>query len=350
MDRFAWPWVFALLVLVPLVLWRPGQARLGGAMHTRHDLLADVGRSWRTRLMWVPPALRGVCLVLCIIALARPQELLGNVRSSTEGVAIQLVVDRSSSMEAQMSYAGGQSSRLEVVKSVVREFIEGDPDEASSSREGDMIGLIVFARYADTVCPLVRSHGALVELLGEVKTAPRGSSEDGTGIGAAVALAAARLKNAEAELQRSIDRTSTGNPEFKIASKVIVLLTDGVENQNVSPIEASRLAAQWGIRIYAIGIGDKPREQRSIFDLAAPQVDTRLLEEMARMSDGQYFSASDADSLRQVYRRIGELEKTRIETEEFTNYRELYHPLLIGALLALSIEVLLRTLVLRRLA
>lgn len=350
MDRFAWPWVFALLVLVPLVLVRPGRARLGGAMHTRHDVLAEIGGSWRTRLMWLPTALRAVCLVLCIVALARPQELLGHVRSSTEGVAIQLVVDRSSSMEAQMSYAGGQSSRLEVVKQVVREFIEGDSSKPGRGREGDMIGLIAFARYADTVCPLVRSHASLVELLGGVKAAPRGSSEDGTGIGAAVALAAARLKNAEAELTRSIGRESGAAPDFKIASKVIVLLTDGVENQNVSPIEAARLAAEWGIRIYAIGIGDKPREQRSIFDLAAPQVDARLLEEMARMSDGQYFSASDADTLRRVYERIGDLEKTRIETEEFTNYRELYRPLLIAALAAFSFEVMLRTLVLRRLA
>ncbi|MCL4221717.1 MAG: VWA domain-containing protein [Phycisphaerales bacterium] len=348
MDRFAWPWVMVLLLLVPLALWRPRRAQHGGAMHTRHDLLAEVGRSWRTRLIWLPPMLRAICLVLCTFALARPQKLLGHVRSSTEGVAIQLLVDRSSSMEAQMSFASGQSSRIEVVKQVVREFIEGDSSEPGSSREGDMIGLIAFARYADTICPLVRSHRALVDLLGELKTVPRGSAEDGTGIGTAVALAAARLKNAEAELQRSINRTSRTEPDFKIASKVIVLLTDGIENQNVSPVEAARLAAQWGIRIYAIGIGDKPREQRSIFDLAAPQVDTRLLEEMTRMTDGQYFSASDADSLRQVYQRIGELEKTRVETEEFTNYRELYRPLLMGALIALSLEVMLRTLVLRR--
>ncbi|KAA0216768.1 MAG: VWA domain-containing protein [Leptolyngbya sp. PLA3] len=348
MDRFAWPWVFVLLVAVPLVLWRPGRARLGGAMHTRYDLLADVGCSWRTRLTWLPPVLRGVCLTLCVSALARPQESQGSVRSSMEGVAIQLVVDRSSSMEAQMSYAGGQTSRIEVVKQVVREFIEGEPSEPTTSRAGDMIGLIAFARYADTVCPLVRTHAALVELLEQVETAPRGSSEDGTGIGAAIALAAARLKNAEAELQRSIDRSSDAAPEFKIASKVIVLLTDGVENQNVSPIEAARLAGEWGIRIYAIGIGDTPREQRSIFDLGAPQVDTRLLEEMARMTDGQYFSASDADSLRQVYQRIGDLEKTRIESAQFIDYRELYRQPLIGALLALSLEVVLSTLLLRR--
>lgn len=350
MDRFAWPWLLALLVTVPFIVWRPGRARLGGAMYTRQDLLVGIGSSWRTRIRWLPSILRAACLVLCIFSIARPQKVLGHVRTSTEGVAIQLVVDRSSSMNEQMSYAGGMASRLEVVKQVVKEFIAGD-DKATgglTGREGDMIGLIAFAGYADTVCPLVRSHSALVDLLSQVETANI-RAEDGTAIGAALALASARLKNAEEELKRSIgDAASDTPPDFTIASKVIVLLTDGVNNRAPNPLDAAQLAAQWGIRIYTIGIGDAPQGQMSLFDLARPGVDSDLLKAVAKATNGQYFSANDADTLRKVYEHIGDLERTRIETEEFTDYRELYPPLLAGALGALSLEVLLRTLVLRR--
>lgn len=350
MDRFAWPWLLVLLVTVPFIVWRPGRSRRGGAMFTRHDLLLGLGSTWRTRVGWLPSLLRAVCLVLCIIAIARPQKVLGHVRTSTEGVAIQLVVDRSSSMNEQMSYDGGSASRLEVVKQVVREFISGDGKSTGGpgGRDGDMIGLIVFAGYADTVCPLVRSHSALVDLLSQVETA-NNRAEDGTAIGAAIALAAARLQKAEEELKRSIGKaTSDTPPDFKIASKVIVLLTDGVNNRAPDPLDAAQLAAQWGIRIYTIGIGDVPDGPISLFDLGRPGVDSALLKAVAQATDGQYFSANDADTLRKVYEHIGQLERTRIETEEFTDYRELAAPLLAGALGALSLELLLRTLVLRR--
>lgn len=351
MDRFAWPWLFALLVAVPFLVWRPGRARLGGVMHTRHDLLSGIGRSWRTRLAWTPALLRAVILTLSIVALARPQEVLGNVRTSTEGVAIQLVVDRSSSMNEQMRYAGGTASRLDVVKQVVQEFVEGNETKGGGlkAREGDMLGLIAFAGYADTICPLVRSHEALVEMLGRLETANI-RAEDGTAIGAAIALASARLKNAEEELKRSLKDNSDAQPDFSIASKVIILLTDGVNNRTPDPVDAARLAAQWGIRIYTIGIGDVPQGQTSIFDLARPGVDTDLLKSIAGVTEAQFFSANDAETLRKVYKHIGDLEKTKIETQEFTNYRELYPPLLTAAVGLLTLEVLLRTLVFRRLA
>jgi len=349
MDSFAWPWMFALLVLVPLIVFRPGRSRRGGIMYTRHDVLATLPGTWRTRLGWLPGVLRALCLSLGIAALARPQEVLGHVRTSTEGVAIQLVVDRSSSMNETMSYGGGVATRLDVVKQVVREFIEGDERFGSGmGRRGDMIGLIAFAGYADTICPLVRTHSALVELLETVETAET-RAEDGTAIGSAIQLAAARLKNAEEEINRSLSNDDA-KPEFTIASKVIILLTDGVNNRPVSPIEMAQLAAQWGIRIYTIGIGDEPDRPRSIFDVARTPVDRELLKAVARITNGQYFSANDADTLRQVYERIGELEKTRIETQEFTEYRELYPPLAAAALIALTLEVLARLLVLRRLA
>lgn len=351
MDQFAWPWVLGLLLLVPLVVWQPWRTRRGGILYTQTDLLAGSGRSWRTRLGFVPGLLRAMVLSLMIVALARPQAVAGHVRTNTEGVAIELVVDRSSSMEQPMQFGNKMLTRLEVVKRVARDFILGDKNARPPlpGRTGDMIGLIAFAGYPDTICPLVRGHKALANLLEQVETAQfRG--EDGTAIGDALLLAAARLKNAEAELKRSMDKDAPP-PDFTIKSKVIILLTDGQNNGETDPLETAKLAAQWGIRIYTIGISDGGQSPSAFPSIFARQgVDRELLSRIASITDGQYFAASDAETLRMVYERIDELETTRIETQEFTDYRELFAPLAAWALVGLGLEVVLRTLVLRRTA
>jgi Ca-activated chloride channel homolog len=351
MDQFAWPWVLALLVLVPMVVWQPWRNRRSGILYTQTDLLAGSGQSWRTRLGFVPAFLRAVTLVLMILALARPQAVIGHVRTNTEGVAIEIVVDRSSSMEQPMQFGSEMLSRLEVVKRVARDFILGDENARPplSGRHGDMIGLIAFAGYPDTICPLVRGHKALANLLEQVETAQfRG--EDGTAIGDALMLAAARLKNAEAELERSMDKDGPA-PDFTIKSKILILLTDGQNNGETDPIEAARLAAQWGVRIYTIGISDGGQPTGAFPSIFARQgVDRELLSRIAALTDGQYFAANNAETLRSVYERIDEMETTRIETQEYTDFRELFGPLAAWALLGLSLEVVLRTLVLRRTA
>jgi len=276
---------------------------------------------------------------------------MGDTRTSTEGVAIEIVVDRSSSMEQPMAFDRQQLSRLEVVKRVAREFVLGN-DESSPplpGRTGDLVGLVAFAGFADTICPLVRGHAALDNLLGQIQTAQfRG--EDGTAIGDALLLAAARLKDAEEGIQRSI-RPGDRLPDFTIASKVIILLTDGQNNGERDPMQAAQLASDWGIRIYTIGIGDGAANANAFPSIFSRQgVDRDLLTRIARLTGGQYFGADDADALRRVYERIDEMEKTRIETQDLTDYRDLFTPFAMWGLILLMFDIALRTVVLRRTA
>ena len=207
--------VFALALLLLLVLPILGYVMLrrsrGAAV--KFPSLVDMRRcpvSWRLRLRPVLVALRLLCLALLILALARPRK--GTVLSevSTEGIAIEAVVDRSGSMSTEMAFDHETLNRLEVVKRVLKDFIEGDK-KGLTGRTGDMIGLVTFARYADTVCPLVLSHGVLTEFLKQTQVVNI-RSEDGTAIGDAIALAAARLKKAEEEIR-------TRNAQFGFAGR-----------------------------------------------------------------------------------------------------------------------------------
>lgn len=211
-----------------------------------------------------------------------------------------------------------------------------------------MIGLITFAGFADTLYPLSRSHAALHSTIDSIETA-RVRAEDGTAIGSGLQLAAARLKNAEAEIARAA-RLSAGPPDFTIKSKVIILLTDGAANRGVSPLDAAYLAAEWGIRVYTIGIGDTTGETqfRSLF--SPVEVDRELLERIASITGGRYFSASDGDTLRRVYEQIDQLERSRVETFDFTLRDELFSAFAIGSLVALVLEIVLRASMFRRTA
>ncbi|MBX3322021.1 MAG: VWA domain-containing protein [Phycisphaeraceae bacterium] len=347
-DRWQWPWMLVLLVLVPIVLLASRDRAQSGVMYTQNDLLAAGRRSWRVRFAWLPAFLRAVSIALIVVALARPQQFEGHTRTTIEGVAIQLVIDRSSSMEQPMRWGSQMSTRIEVTRAMAKEFVQG-PDSTSErdrGRQGDMIGLVGFAGFADTLCPLVRSHAALITMIDQIETASiRG--EDGTAIGSALQLAAARLKNAEAEIARNTARSDQA-PDFVIKSKVVILLTDGANNRGISPIDAAHLAAEWGIRVYTIGIGDTSSDNalRSLF--TPMEVDRDLLQRIASITGGRYFSAADAEAMRQVYNQIDELERSKVEIEEFTDYIELYRPLAIAAFAAILLESLLRTLVLRR--
>jgi Ca-activated chloride channel homolog len=360
-DRFATPWALALGLLLPVIAWPILRAALGRTGVTASmkfsaaSWAAPAGSSWRARLRWLPAALRLACLALAIVALARPQKLIGQTRHSTKGIAIQVVLDRSGSMGEPMILDGEEMTRLDAVKRVLGQFVSGDGKDLSG-RPGDLIGLIAFARFADTVCPLVHAHDALLELANQARLVTN-RAEDGTAIGDGLALGAARLKQAEDDIVRR--SAAAGNkgvkPDFVIKSKIMILLTDGVSNAgDVTPEQAAQLAAEWGIKIYAIGIGAGEGYQiiRTPFgDQRIPTgatVDEDMLRGIAETTGGRYWAADDAQTLRDIYAEIDRLETTEVESLETSNAEELFAiPAACSAAL-LGLEVVLTALVFRR--
>ena len=351
--EFYSPWVLLLLLLLPAMAYLMLRRKSTAAV--RFPSLVDIRNcslSWRIRLRPVLVIARLVCMGLLIVALARPRKGTVIAEISTEGVAVEAVVDRSSSMQDVMSYDGKKLNRLEVVKEVLSDFIEGDKKKLKG-RSSDLIGLITFARYADTKCPLVHSHNVLTEFLRQTDIVEPGSSEDRTAIGDALALAAARLKKAEEEIQQrkaqlaaSGERISDANEGgFKIKSKLIVLLTDGNNNAGkYNPMEAAELAKKWGIKIYTIGIGSGRAytTRDAIFRriLMGQTLDEGLLKTIAESTGGFYSRADDGEALREIVKRIDEQEKTEIKSFEYSQFAERFGPWTTAALLVLGLEML----------
>ncbi|MBM4024757.1 MAG: VWA domain-containing protein [Planctomycetes bacterium] len=357
------PWALLLLLVLPLL----GYFMLRGRRRAtvKFPSLVDLRQcpvSWRLRLWPVLAVLRLLCLAFLIVALARPRKGMVLSEISTEGIAIEAVVDRSGSMQAEMDYYGEKLDRLEVVKRVLRDFIEGDK-KGLGGRTGDMIGLVTFARYADTVCPLVLSHGVLTEFLKQTQIVTI-RQEDGTAIGDALALGAARLKKAEEELQRrnvqlgygGQGQATEGNtPSFTIKNKVMLLLTDGRNNTGrYRPLDAAELAAKWGIRIYTIGIGSAQAYrtvQTPLGTFRMPtedELDEGLLKALAEKTGGFYSRADDADSLRKIVKRIDELEKTEVKSVQYMQYSERFGLWTLLALVLLGLEMLASCTVFRK--
>ena len=315
------PWALLLLLILPLLaFWALRKRRSAAVKFPSLSEVRNCHISWRLRLRPMLIVARLLCLALLILALSRPRK--GTVLSeiSTEGVAIEAVVDRSGSMEAEMDFSG-KLNRLEVVKKVLAGFIEGD-EKGLTGRSNDLLGLITFAKYADTLCPLVLSHNVLLEFLKKTEIV-QNAHEDGTAIGDAIALAAARLKKAEEEIeQRNIKLASLGStgpaesesPGFKIKSKVIVLLTDGQNNRGeYHPMDAAELAKEWGIKIYTIGIGSS-QAFTTIQTILGPRkvptrqdLDERLLKAIAEKTGGFYSRADDTEALRKIVKKIIEM-------------------------------------------
>jgi Ca-activated chloride channel family protein len=308
--------------------------------------------SWRLRFRPVLKLLRIACLILLIIALARPRKGTKISETATEGVAIEVVADRSGSMQAEMNYRGKKLNRLETVKRVLAEFIRGEG--GLTGRSSDLVGLVTFARYADTKCPLVHSHDVLLEFLRQTEIARPRSSEDGTAIGDAIALAAARLKKAEEEIERRKAQLGLGGEAdtdeeagFRIKSKVIILLTDGINNAGqYNPLEAAQLAKEWGIKIYIIGIGSAQAYttiQTMLGSYKMPtqdNIDEGLLKAIAENTGGFYGRAGDAKALRKIVEKIDSLEKTEVKSVQYTQYAEQFGPWALVALALLAAEML----------
>lgn len=348
------PWALLLLLLLPVLAYVMLRRRRGAAV--KFPSLAEVRScpvSWRQNFRPALLVLRLLCLAFLIVALARPRKGTVLSQMSTEGVAIEAVVDRSSSMKTEMDYYGQTMTRLDAVKRVLADFIEGG-EKGLPGRTSDLIGLITFARYADTTCPLVLGHNVLLEFLRQTKLVTM-RQEDGTAIGDAIALAAARLKKAEEEILRrnaAMQADSAGTedaeqPEFEIKSKAIILLTDGRNNMgDYDPLEAAKLAEEWDIKIYTIGIGSgqayrQVETMMGTFKMPVPQdLDEGLLRTIAERTGGFYSRADDAEALRDIVRRIDEMEKTEVKSVEYTQYAEHFDRWTLPALVLLALEML----------
>lgn len=350
--RFESPWAFLLLLAVALLPFvRRGARRGASLLFPTTRQASRAGRSWRQRLDALPDALRLAALVCLTVALARPQEGIERMRDTTQGIAIQMVIDRSGSMSAEMNYGGRPMNRLEAVKQVFEEFVMGNGRDLPG-RPNDLIGIVAFARYPDTVCPLTLAHDAFPGFLQTVQLAERW--EDGTAIGDALALAAARLKTVEETLGAQAAEPGTASA-YEIESRVIILLTDGENNYGRrTPLEAARLAADWGIRVYAIGVGGGEtgrtiRTPLGSYTLPAPmEIDEPALRAIAETTGGLYRRAADARALHAIYREIDQLERSEIETVRYLDYGERFAPFALCALALLVVEVFARTTVFRR--
>lgn len=322
---FAHPYFFLLLLLVPLAVWLYLWREKRPATFTLSTIGAFRGRkvSWRTRLCWLPFALALLAFISGVVALARPQS--GNAYSteSTEGINIVLALDISGSMLAKDL----QPNRFEAAKSVAGEFV--------SSRPYDNIGLVVFAGESYTQCPLTTDHAVLLNMINGVEM---GLVNDGTAIGSGLATAVNRLK------------------EIKEGSKVVILLTDGTNNSGtIAPVTAAEIAASFGIRVYTIGVGTMGEALYPIqtylgveYVSMPVEIDEVSLKQIASATGGQYFRATDNNSLHKIYEEIDQLEKVKLKVESFTQKEELFPPYLWAALILLFAALLLRSTLFRR--
>ena len=301
---FAFPWI---LLLLPLTL---------AALRERpHAAITVSGLAvWRhvppsPRLHWLRRVrlLRAVAVALLIAACAGPQIERQIGEETRQGVAIQLLIDISSSMDQSLAAAEGvRMSRLEGAKRVVQQFIRHRPD--------DLIGLITFARFADTLSPLTYGHDALIEIIRGIAIQER-PTEDGTGYGDALALACARLDQMGQWQPDTGGRTA--DPSAAIRSKVVVLLTDGENNCGLHlPEEAAGLAKKWGIRVYAVSMkddegGNTDAERKDDEGLTDAE---KLLRRLTDETGGAYWKIGNATQLQEVYQRIDQLETSEIKT------------------------------------
>ncbi len=342
-----------LLLALPLLLFllrrRAHRAAVGfsSVRNARQS-----GKSLRQRLLWIPSALRWGAYALLVIALARPQAGRERVQEISQGIAIEMVLDRSGSMQLEQEFEGKLRNRLDSAKEVFSRFVFGYGSQLKG-RPNDLVGMVAFARYSDTICPLTLTHSVIKPFLATVKLANT-EGEDGTAIGDAIALAAARLHTVEETLS---SQTGKAKDTYKIRSKVMILLTDGENNcGRRSVLQGGELAQRWGIRLYVIALGgseayqtiDTPFGKTSRRVMTRP-IDTRDLEKIAADTGGFFRQATDANALQRVYEEIDKMERSDVESMRFVDYKELFTPFALAALAMIALEQLLNATYFRRL-
>lgn len=324
---FAYPHFFYLLTVIPLmILWQWKVKRPKATTVSISDSIAfkNKNKSFKERIIGLPFILRLAGMALVIVALARPQSTSKGQNVTSEGISIVLAMDVSSSMLAEDL----KPNRIEAAKKVALDFIDQRPN--------DLIGLVIFSGESFTQCPITIDHSVLKNLMGQIKS---GFLEDGTAIGEGLATAITRLKDSKAK------------------SKVIILLTDGVNNAgSIAPLTSGEIAKTFGIRVYTVGVG---RNGTAPYPIKTPfgiqyqnievQIDEAVLKQISDATDGKYFRATDTKSLKNIYAEIDKMEKTKIEVTEFKRHSEEYLPWLIAAGLCLLAEALLRYLYLKSL-
>jgi Ca-activated chloride channel family protein len=324
--NFANPWWLLLLSLIPLLslyyIFKL-QKKYASLQVSNTDWLAGKPhKTIRQRLIHLPFILRMLVIALLSIVMARPQTSDSSQTTNIEGIDIALAIDVSGSMKA-MDF---KPNRLEAAKETAEKFIDGRPN--------DRMALVVFSGEAYTQCPLTTDHQVIKDLLKPLKN---GMIEDGTALGDGLATAINRIKDSKA------------------ISKVVILLTDGVQNMgSLDPVTASKLAQKFGIRVYTIGVGSRgeaPMKVQGPFGdqiVRVPvQIDEEVLKEVAKNTDGRYFRATNNQSLDDVFVEIDQLEKSKIEVNVFKTRYDQYRWLLWPALILFVIEIILRLSVLR---
>jgi len=319
---FAYPYVLYLLLVIPLVIFwyiKKHKNLTPNITYSSLSVFSGLKPTLKERAQHVPFIFRIIALTLLITALARPQTFSTGEDIYTEGIDIAMLLDISGSMLAE----DFKPNRLEAAKSVINEFVAG--------RTTDKIGLVIFAAQSFTQCPLTIDYSVLRNLLSEIKS---GMIDDGTAIGTAIANGVNRLKDSDAK------------------SKVIILITDGVSNSGeIDPVTAAQIAEKFGVRIYTVGVGTRgeaPYPVQTAFGIryqnVPVEIDEETLGQVAEITGGKYFRATNNKKLKDIYAEIDNLEKTRVEITSYRNAKELFYGWVAGGLLFLLLEfVLVRT-------
>ncbi|MEG1545629.1 MAG: VWA domain-containing protein [Bacteroidaceae bacterium] len=323
-------YLFLLLLLIPYIIWYILKRRKNEPTLQVSDtrVYAHAPKSYKIYLLHMPFVLRIIALIMLILVLSRPQTTNNWQNTEVEGIDIMLAIDVSTSMLAEDL----KPNRLEAAKEVAAEFINGRPN--------DNIGLTIFAGESFTQCPLTVDHAVLLNLFHGISSdiAQKGLIEDGTAIGMGIANAVTRLKDSKAK------------------SKVIILLTDGTNNRgDISPLTAAEIAKSFGIRVYTIGVGTNgtapypyPTAAGIQYVNMPVEIDEPTLTKIAGTSDGNYFRATNNSKLKEVYKEIDKLERTKLNVKEYSKRQEEYQWFALIAFLCILGEVLLRNSILKK--
>ncbi|MBO5819727.1 MAG: VWA domain-containing protein [Bacteroidales bacterium] len=311
-----------LLLLIPAILWYvlKRKQRYASLQVSNTFAFKQMPKTWKQRCQHLPFVLRCLVFSLVVVVLARPQSVDSWQNTSTEGIDIVVALDISTSMLAEDL----KPNRLEAAKSIASSFV--------ADRHNDNIGLVLFAGESFTQCPLTTDHAVLMNLFGSIQC---GMIEDGTAIGLGLANAVSRVKDSQAK------------------SKVIILLTDGTNNRgDIDPLTAAELAKTFGIRVYTIGVGKKGKAPYPfqtangvVYQNVEVNIDEEPLKQIASLTGGVYFRATDNATLAGIYQEIDQLEKTKMQVREYSKRQEEFRPFALAAFLLLLIEIMLRQII-----
>ena len=326
--RFEDPWLLLFFLMVPFLTIRGKGKQQATISYSSIDTLQAIRSARGEILSILPLVLRMIAISLLVLSLARPQEGYKSTEILSVGVDIMLALDTSGSMQAlDFIKDEKRDTRLAMVKDVVSQFIDNRPN--------DRMGMVVFGSEAYTQCPLTLDQGILKSFLSKLDI---GMAGDSTAIGSAIGIAVKRLKDLESK------------------SKVIILLTDGQNNAgSLPPLQAAQTAKAFGIKIHTIAVGTHGKApflvnsifgQRYVYQQV--DIDEDTLKKISDLTGGQYFRATDLESLKTIYKQIDEMEKSEVKVIDHSEYTELFHYFLIPGLLILLLEILLSNTVLRR--